>query len=141
MSDNEHLVHALRAAAVRWDDEIAAFGARHALGGTDVRALIALLDLERAGESATPGVLAGELGLSSAACTALVDRLAAAGLVGRAPDPADRRRVRLTVTDRARTLGEGFFRAFLGPIRAAAAALSPAEAQVVARFLGSTNPP
>ena len=141
MSDNEHLVHALRAAAVRWDDEISAFGARHALGGTDVRALITLLDLERAGESATPGVLGTHLSLSSAACTALVDRLAAAGLVARAPDPTDRRRVRLAVTDRARALGEGFFGAFLDPIRTAAAALSPAEAQVVARFLGSTNPP
>ncbi|GAA1073401.1 MarR family winged helix-turn-helix transcriptional regulator [Tsukamurella spumae] len=141
MSDNEHLVHALRAAAVRWDDEISAFGARHALGGTDVRALIALLDLERAGAPASPGVLAGELALSSAACTALIDRLAAAGLVERAPDPTDRRRVRLAVTDRARELGEGFFGAFLGPIRAAAAALSAADAEVVARFLASTNPP
>ncbi|MET9328546.1 MarR family transcriptional regulator [Tsukamurella sp. NPDC003166] len=141
MSDNEHLVHALRAAAVRWDDEISAFGARHALGGTDVRALVTLLDLERAGESATPGILGSHLGLSSAACTALVDRLAAARLVARTPDPTDRRRVRLAVTDRARTLGEGFFGAFLGPIRAAAAALSPAEAEVVARFLASTNPP
>lgn len=87
MSDNEHLVHALRAAAQRWEREIAAFGARHGLGGTDVRALVALLDLERAGAPSTPGALAAHLHLSSAACTALVDRLTAAGLVERAADP------------------------------------------------------
>ncbi|CAM3895335.1 MarR family winged helix-turn-helix transcriptional regulator [Tsukamurella ocularis] len=141
MSENEHLVHALRAAALRWERAIAAFGARHALGDTDVRALIALLDLERADAPATPGALAAELQLSSPACTALVDRLTASGLVERAPDPADRRRVRLLVTAHARLLGEQFFHDLIGPIRAAAAGLSPAEAQVVQRFLASAVTP
>lgn len=141
MSDNEHLVHALRAAALCWEREIAAFGTRYGLGGTDVRALIALLDLERADAPATPGVLAGALQLSSAACTALVDRLTAAGLVDRGSDPDDRRRVRLLVTARAREIGEGFFAAFLGPIRTAAAALTPDEAAAVARFLASAVTP
>lgn len=141
MSDNEHLVHALRAAAVRWEAEIAAFGARYGLGGTDVRALIALLDLERAGAPATPGALAAQLQLSSAACTALVDRLTGAGLVERGPDPDDRRRVRLLVTARAHEIGEGFFADLLSPIRAAAATLSPAEAQVVGRFLTASTLP
>lgn len=141
MSSNDHLVHALRAAALRWEREIATFGARHALGGTDVRALVALLDLGRADAPATPGALAAELQLSSAACTALVDRLTAAGLVERGADPGDRRRVRLLVTAHARDLGERFFADFLGPIRAAAAALSPAEAQVVGRFLAAADLP
>ncbi|NMD56116.1 MULTISPECIES: MarR family winged helix-turn-helix transcriptional regulator [Tsukamurella] len=141
MSDNDHLVHALRAAALRWEQEIAAFGGRYDLGTTDIRALIVLLDLERADAPATPGALAGELQLSSAACTALVDRLAAAGLVERGPDPGDRRRVRLLVTSRARDIGEGFFARFLGPIRAAAAALTPDEAAAVARFLASAVTP
>lgn len=141
MSDNEHLVHALRAAALRWEREIAAFGARHALGDTDVRALIALLDLERADAPATPGALAAALRLSSAACTALVDRLTAAGLVERGPDPDDRRRVRLLVTPGARRLGEDFFGDLIGPIRVAAAALTPAETEVVRRFLASAVTP
>ena len=141
MSSNDHLVHALRAAALRWEREIAAFGARHGLGGTDVRALVALLDLARAGAPATPGALAAELQLSSAACTALVDRLTAAGLVERSADQDDRRRVRLLVTAHARDLGERFFAGFLGPIRAAAAALSPEEAQVVGRFLAAADLP
>ncbi len=141
MSDNEHLVHTLRAAAQRWEREIAAFGVRHGLGGTDVRALVALLDLERAGAPPTPGALAAQLHLSSAACTALVDRLTAANLLERAPDPDDRRRVRLLVTAHARNLGEDFFADLIGPIRDAAAALSPEEAQVVARFLASAVSP
>lgn len=141
MSDNEHLVHALRAAALRWEQEIAAFGTRYGLGGTDIRALIVLLDLERAGVPATPGALADELQLSSAACTALVDRLAAAGLVERGPDPDDRRRVRLLVTPHAWKIGEGFFDSFLGPIRSAAAALTPDEAAAVERFLASAVTP
>ncbi|BDD82995.1 hypothetical protein TPB0596_27580 [Tsukamurella pulmonis] len=141
MSDNEHLVHALRAAALRWEREIAAFGARHALGVTDVRALVALLDLARTDTPATPGALAAELRLSSAACTALLDRLSAAGLIERGPDPDDRRRVQVLVTAHARRLGEDFFADLIGPIRAAAAALSSAEAEVVGRFLASAVTP
>ncbi|WP_019203289.1 MarR family winged helix-turn-helix transcriptional regulator [Tsukamurella sp. 1534] len=141
MSDNEHLVHELRAATVRFHRAMAAFATENALGETDVRALVALLDLERDGLPATPGALAAELSLSSAACTALVDRMAAAGLVGRSPDPADRRRVRLVVTDGAKRLGEEFFAGLLGPIRAAAARLDPVEAAAVSRFLASAVSP
>ncbi len=141
MSANEHLVHALRSAALRWNRDIAAFGRAHGLGDTDVRALVALLDLERAARPATPGALAAEVGLSSAACTALVDRLVAAGLVERAPDPDDRRRVRLLVTGSAKSLGEDFFAGLVGPFRAAAAALSTEEAAAVARFLGAASTP
>lgn len=141
MSHNEHLVHALRTAALRWNAEIATFGRLHDLGDTDVRALIALLDLERAATAATPGVLADRLQLSSAACTALVDRLVAAALVSRAPDTVDRRRVRLAVTDSARHLGESFFRDLLGPLRAAAADLTDSEAATVARFLAAAVSP
>ena len=90
---------------------------------------------------ATPGALGAALHLSSAAATALVDRLADAGLVDRERDEADRRKVRLVVTDRARRLGDDFFAALLAPLRAAAAALSPAEAAAVARFLGAAVSP
>ncbi|ADG78444.1 Transcriptional regulator, MarR family OS=Tsukamurella paurometabola (strain ATCC 8368 / DSM/ CCUG 35730 / CIP 100753 / JCM 10117 / KCTC 9821 / NBRC 16120/ NCIMB 702349 / NCTC 13040) OX=521096 GN=Tpau_1826 PE=4 SV=1 [Tsukamurella paurometabola] len=141
MSRNEHLIHALRDAALRWNREIAAFGRVNDLGETDIRALIALLDLERAHTAATPGALAAQLGLSSAACTALVDRLVASSLVERAPDAADRRRVRLVVTDSARRLGEDFFAGFLGPLRSAAAGLDAEEAAAVQRFLAAAVQP
>ncbi|MGW6853510.1 MarR family winged helix-turn-helix transcriptional regulator [Streptomyces virginiae] len=46
----------------------------------------------------TPGRLVGETGLSNAAITKIIDRLAALGYVERARDPGDRRRFTLTAT-------------------------------------------
>ena len=48
----------------------------------------------------TAGELARAAGLTTGAVTAVVDRLEAAGLARRVPDPADRRRVRIEATDR-----------------------------------------
>lgn len=110
------LVHLLRGLTVELDLAAAAFAAEHGLHGTDLRALIALLDAERAGTTAHPGWLGAQLRLSTASTTALVDRLVVRALVARAPDPADRRRVRLTVTDAARELGWGFFGPLIGGI-------------------------
>lgn len=141
MSRNEHLIHALRAATVHWNRRIATFGRANELGDTDVRALIVLLDLERAQSAASPGVLAHRLDLSSAACTALIDRLAASALVERTADSADRRRVRLVVTESAKRLGEAFFEDLLGPLRSAAAGLTDDEAAAVHRFLAAAIPP
>lgn len=72
---------------------------------TDVRALICLLDAERAGTDATAGLLGAQLGLNSAGTTALIDRLERLGLLARVRDGRDRRRVLLTVSERARQLG------------------------------------
>lgn len=47
----------------------------------------------------SPGRLLGELLLSSGAMTNRIDRLEAAGLVGRSPDPDDRRGVLVGLTD------------------------------------------
>jgi DNA-binding MarR family transcriptional regulator len=47
----------------------------------------------------TAGALAAEAGLSTGAVTGLVDRLERAGYARRVPDPADRRRVKIEVTD------------------------------------------
>jgi DNA-binding MarR family transcriptional regulator len=66
---------------------------------TDLRALIALLDGERAGEAMTPGRLGPCLHLSSPAVTALLDRLEGTGFAGRERDPSDRRRVLLAASD------------------------------------------
>ena len=48
----------------------------------------------------TAGELARAAGLTTGAVTAVVDRLEAAGLARRVPDPTDRRRVRIETTDR-----------------------------------------
>jgi DNA-binding MarR family transcriptional regulator len=49
------------------------------------------------------GELAGYSGLTSGAVTAVVDRLERAGYAQRVPDPGDRRRVLVELTDLART--------------------------------------
>jgi DNA-binding MarR family transcriptional regulator len=52
----------------------------------------------------TAGQLADETGLSSGAMTTAIDRLEAAGYVSRERDPADRRRVVVTLTAKTRAL-------------------------------------
>lgn len=67
---------------------------------TDSRCLDILEQLGRM----TAGALAKESGLSTGAITAVIDRLEKAGYAQRVADPADRRRVLVELTDRARTL-------------------------------------
>ncbi len=50
----------------------------------------------------TAGALAQESGLSTGAITAVIDHLEKAGYAQRIPDPSDRRRVQVEVTDKAR---------------------------------------
>lgn len=47
----------------------------------------------------TAGALAAEAGLTTGAVTGVIDRLERAGYARRVPDPSDRRRVRIKVTD------------------------------------------
>ena len=103
------LVHLLRSVAVDLDLRAAAFAAEQRLHPTDVRALIALLDAERAGEAMTPGLLGARLHLNSPTTTAVIDRLEARGFVARERDPDDRRRVLLVVSREAKVLGWDFF--------------------------------
>jgi len=103
------LVHLLRALTVELDLAAARFARLHQLNGSDLRALIALLDAERASTAATPGWLSSQLQMTSASTTTLIDRLTTRGLIARHGDPSDRRRTLLVVTERAQQLGESFF--------------------------------
>lgn len=60
---------------------------------TDHKCLGLLLE----NDAMTPGTLAEQAGLSSAAVTTVLDRLEKAGFIRRAPDPKDRRRTVLHV--------------------------------------------
>jgi DNA-binding MarR family transcriptional regulator len=53
----------------------------------------------------TAGALAQESGLSTGAITAVIDHLEKAGYAKRIPDPSDRRRVMVELTDKARQAG------------------------------------
>lgn len=126
------LLHALvqRAAATGWQA-----GHTLGLGSTDLRALQALDAL--AGAPVRVKDLSAALSLSSAATTALVDRLEKAGLVTRQPDASDRRAVTLSLQPRARALGEQLLEPWSSRIESSLVALDPERAAVVADFLAS----
>ncbi len=128
-------VHRLRALTLLLEQHGAAFAAQHGLGSTDVRALITLVDLERAGVAAGPTALARALGLTTASTTVLLDRLERAGHVRRAARTDDRRRVDVLVTDAAKELGWAFFGPVIDTTRTVLAARTAAERTVIDRFL------
>lgn len=135
VSSSGQILTAVRRAVVALGGAGAAFARDHGMTLTDVRALIALNDLRRAGAAATPGALSRELGLASASTTQVIDRLAARGLVERAADPADRRRVLVAVTPAANASGIATFGALLEGIRELADRRSPEEQAVILAFL------
>ncbi|OZC66995.1 MarR family transcriptional regulator [Rhodococcus sp. 15-725-2-2b] len=135
MTEPVAAVHRLRALTVELDLLGADFAQKHSLHPTDIRALICLLDADRAGTRATPGWLGGQLGLESASVTALVDRMSKRDLVSREADPADRRRVLLRVTAHASELGTRFFGPVIGRAVDELARFTPEQRATIDDFL------
>ncbi|MBK7723036.1 MAG: MarR family transcriptional regulator [Austwickia sp.] len=131
----DQIITAVRRAVLHLAGEGARFTRAHGINLTDVRALVVLLDLHREGKVATPGRLGAALGLASASTTQVIDRLQQRGLVRRSPDPQDRRRVRLEVTDAAIASGEATFQPLLRHIADLAAARTPTERATIYAFL------
>ena len=69
------------------------------IAGSDLQCLFLL---DRSGPN-TPGAIARSIGLTTGSTSRMVERLLAAGLVSREPDPADRRRVTVTIQPAAST--------------------------------------
>jgi DNA-binding MarR family transcriptional regulator len=133
------MVHLLRAVAVKLDLVGAAFASEHRLHSTDLRALIHLLDGWRNGAVTTPGWLADQLKITSAATTALIDRLQRIGYVRRAHDLGDRRRVLIAVDDTAMELGQAFFGPLIAAMVEEMGKFDDAEMATVRRFLTSMS--
>ncbi|GAA4486131.1 MarR family transcriptional regulator [Rhodococcus olei] len=129
------LVHRVRRLSADLDQFGSAFAGRNGLHATDLRALLALLEADRSGTDATPGWLAAELGLGSAATTAVLDRLVRAGHVTRAPDRTDRRRVLVRVQEQARYLGWSYFGPLVGRLASPLGGFDADEMAAVQRFL------
>ncbi|HEY9367963.1 MarR family transcriptional regulator [Streptomyces sp.] len=129
------IFHLLRAVTVEYGLRQAAFASENGLHPTDVRALICLLDAERAGADATPGRLGTELGLNSAGTTAVIDRLERLGHLSRVRDPRDRRRVLLRVADGAKELGWAYFGPLIHRTEALLRGFDATERAAVDRFL------
>jgi DNA-binding MarR family transcriptional regulator len=125
----------LRRLTVELDAVGERFARPHGLGRTDVRAVIAVMDAARRDEPLTAGALGAAVGLSSAAVTALVDRLERAGHVHRVRDPADRRRVVLQMSEGSMAAGAAFFGGLQRDLLAAMDGFSDADLDVVRRWL------
>ncbi|MFC9330724.1 MarR family winged helix-turn-helix transcriptional regulator [Kitasatospora sp. NPDC057015] len=88
------------------------------------------------GPAVTPGLLREELGITSGAVTAVLDRLERAGHVHRSRDSADRRQVRVHYNPGASRIASAWFTPVAERTDVVRADFTPAELQVVARFLG-----
>lgn len=132
---SRRLLSRLRALTVELDLLGAGFARQHGLHPTDVRALIALVEAERAGQVLSPGRLARLLELDASSVTALVDRLQRMGHVHRTSDPVDRRRVQIRLQEQATELGLSFFSPLIGDATRALQDFDDAELATVDRFL------
>lgn len=128
-------MHRLRALTVLLDEAAGEFARANGLSRSDVRALIALLDRQRAGAPASPTWLAGELGMTTASVTVLIDRLERAGHVRRRARSDDRRRVDVTVEDSAKEIGWSFFGPLIDATRDVLDRRTRSEREVVDAFL------
>lgn len=103
------------------------------LNPSDLAALRAL-DAAAAGGVAV-NTLGSQLGLSSGAVTALVDRLEGHQLVQRTRHPTDRRKVLVTLAPKAHAFGAEHLMPLLQAMQAATGELEDAELEAVERFL------
>ncbi|MEU8832702.1 MarR family transcriptional regulator [Streptomyces sp900116325] len=138
-SPEMEIVHLLRKVTVEFGLRQAEFASRHGMHPTDVRALICLLDAERAGADATAGWLGAQLGLNSAGTTAVIDRLERLGHLTRTRDPRDRRRVLMTVAQPAVELGRSFFGPLIDDTVAVLRDFDESETAAVRRFLSAAH--
>jgi DNA-binding MarR family transcriptional regulator len=83
----------------------------------------------------TPGALLRATLVTSGTMTNRIDRLAAAGLVRREPDPSDRRGVLVTLTAKGRSQVDAALEGLLSRERALLAALAPAQRQHLADLM------
>ncbi|MDT9688055.1 MarR family transcriptional regulator [Streptomyces sp. P9(2023)] len=127
--------HLLRAVTVEYGLRQGEFATRNGMHATDVRALICLLDAERAGTDATAGRLGAQLGLNSAGTTAVIDRLERLGHLARIRDTRDRRRVLLRVEESAKELGRSSFGPLIDGTVALLREFDAGEVDAVRRFL------
>lgn len=97
------------------------------------------LDIVQARGGAAPGELATASGLTTGAITGVLDRLERAGLVRREPDPGDRRRVNVVVTDEHYARSEEIWRPLMEDWQRLLAGRSASELRATTQFLRATG--
>lgn len=138
-ADRNALVRLLQEYAGEAERLSQTFAQRHDMHVTDLYALLAVMQADRAGRPLTPGRLGEHLGLSSGATTAVIDRLERLDHVSRSRDAHDRRRVTLHYGDTAGRVGSAFFGPLAEMMDAFLAEYTPAERAAAARFLHDAN--
>jgi DNA-binding MarR family transcriptional regulator len=132
--DGSPLLLALRELQVEMERGAGAFARELGLSANELAALDAVASAPP-GRSIGPADLARRLGITTAAATRLVDRMADSGHLQRHPHPGDRRRLTLRHTPAAeQAIGAALGR-LLGGLARVEAALSDDERAVVLRFL------
>lgn len=129
-----HVIARLARVRGHLDGELGELFARHGLSAADFAVLVTLMRLRRPGGLSQRSLMT-ELGLTSGTVSVRIDRLVAAGLVDRRPDPDLRRNVLVTLT----AAGERAF-ARAAPAHVAnearlLAALEPAERALLGDLL------
>lgn len=107
--------------------------------GVNLTDLHALNIVENRG-GLTAGALAAEAGLTTGAVTGIVDRLERAGYARRVPEPADRRRVKIEVTDHFYARADEVWHPLAAEWHAELARRFTADQlDVISEFLDATN--
>jgi DNA-binding MarR family transcriptional regulator len=131
----EEIVNLMRSYSVEAQHVGHAFAGRHGLHPTDLQALIAVMHAEGRGDPLTPGRLGEEIGLSSGATTAAIDRLERAGHLRRTKESTDRRVVHLRYGEPGMALAREFFGPLGSRTDKVMAEFTDADLDTVRRFL------
>ncbi|MFJ3538337.1 MarR family winged helix-turn-helix transcriptional regulator [Streptomyces sp. NPDC090109] len=116
------------------------FAHQQGLHTTDIHALAVIMDPSASADGpVTPTRLREELGLTSGAITACLDRLQHSGHVSRVRDTADRRVVHLVYNTDARTLAREYFRPLARATENARSRFTPEQLGTIADFLRALN--
>jgi DNA-binding MarR family transcriptional regulator len=128
---SEQIAGRLRDVTLSYYRFIAMASREAGLGTTELMALGYLRDLGplRAGK------LGERLGLTSAAVTALIDRLERIGYAHRLRHPRDRRSVLVELTETGRTGVVTLFELLTSNVEAALGGMTPDQQEAIARFL------
>ncbi|MFC4590745.1 MarR family winged helix-turn-helix transcriptional regulator [Sphaerisporangium corydalis] len=129
------LMTLMRRLNVELDRFVEQFATDNGLHRTDLNAVVVIMDAARAGVPLSPGSLGAALNLSAPATTALLNRLEQAGHVERTRSATDRRKVELTLHEKAVILASRFFTPLAQHLSASFAHFSHEDRLVIDHFL------
>lgn len=134
-SNYQHLVVLLQEFSQASDRYVESTGAQFGTHRTDMNALSIIVKYQQRGALPSPKDLSNELQLSSPATTAMLDRLARLGLIERLRSDQDRRVIRISPTEKARTKGRQMFMPLGLKMMEVIGNYNDNELQIITRFM------